>query len=61
VRLQVSDNGVGGANPKAGSGLTGLVDRIAALDGTLTVDSPAGVGTTVTVELPLPENDEVPA
>jgi signal transduction histidine kinase len=53
MRLQVSDNGVGGANPEAGSGLTGLVDRIAALDGTLTVDSPAGVGTTVTVELPV--------
>jgi signal transduction histidine kinase len=53
IRLQVSDNGVGGADPKAGSGLTGLVDRIAALDGTLTVDSPVGVGTTVTVELPL--------
>ena len=59
VRLRVSDNGVGDADPKAGSGLTGLVDRIAALDGTLTVDSPAGVGTTVTVELPLP--GEVPA
>lgn len=55
IRLQVSDNGVGGADPKAGSGLTGLVDRIAALDGTLTVDSPPGVGTTLTVELPLPD------
>lgn len=54
IRLQVSDNGVGGANPKAGSGLTGLVDRVAALDGTLIVDSPAGVGTTLTVELPIP-------
>ena len=59
VRLKVSDNGVGGADPKAGSGLTGLVDRIAALDGTLTVDSPAGDGTTLTVELPLTE--EVPS
>jgi signal transduction histidine kinase len=53
LRLQVRDNGVGGADPKAGSGLTGLVDRIAALDGTLTVDSPSAVGTTLTVELPL--------
>jgi signal transduction histidine kinase len=61
VRLQVSDNGCGGADPKSGSGLTGLVDRIAALDGTLTVDSPAGGGTTVTVELPLPDTEEVPA
>jgi signal transduction histidine kinase len=55
VELKVSDNGRGGADPKAGSGLTGLVDRIAALDGTLTVDSPEGIGTTVTVELPLPK------
>ena len=59
VRLQVSDNGVGGADPKAGSGLTGLVDRIAALDGTLTVDSPVGVGTTVTVELTTGAGGEV--
>ena len=59
VRLQVSDNGRGGADPQAGSGLTGLVDRIAVLDGDLTVDSPDGIGTTVTVELPFPR--EVPA
>ncbi len=55
VCLQVSDDGIGGADPKTGSGLTGLVDRIAALNGTLSVDSPAGVGTTVTVELPIPD------
>lgn len=61
VRLEVSDNGVGGADPKAGSGLTGLVDRIAALDGTLTVDSPTGVGTTLTVELPLPDAPIAPS
>jgi signal transduction histidine kinase len=55
LQLQVSDNGCGGADPKAGSGLIGLVDRIAALDGSLTVDSPVGRGTTLTVELPLAE------
>ena len=54
VSLEVSDNGVGGADPKAGSGLTGLVDRIAALDGTLAVHSPIGTGTTIVVELPIP-------
>ena len=53
IRLLITDNGCGGADPTAGSGLTGLVDRIAALDGTLMVDSPAGVGTTLTVELPI--------
>ena len=53
VSLEVSDNGIGGADPKAGSGLTGLVDRIAALDGTLAVHSPKGTGTTIVVELPI--------
>ncbi len=53
LRLEVRDNGVGGADPQTGSGLTGLVDRIAALDGKLTVISPVGTGTTVAVELPI--------
>jgi len=45
-------DGVGGADPANGSGLRGLADRIAALDGTLSVDSPAGGGTRLQVELP---------
>jgi signal transduction histidine kinase len=49
----VADDGVGGADPSGGSGLRGLVDRVAVLDGTLTVDSPPGRGTTVTAEIPL--------
>lgn len=52
LRLTISDDGVGGADPRRGSGLIGLVDRVAALDGTITVDSPAGEGTTVRVSLP---------
>jgi signal transduction histidine kinase len=43
---------VGGAQFDGGSGLNGLVDRIAALDGELTLDSPEGRGTRVEFELP---------
>jgi signal transduction histidine kinase len=50
--LDISDNGKGGADPARGSGLTGLVDRVAAFDGTLTIDSPPGGPTRVHVELP---------
>jgi signal transduction histidine kinase len=50
--VEISDNGVGGADPQRGSGLRGLIDRIEALDGTLTVNSPAGKGTTLTATLP---------
>jgi PAS domain S-box-containing protein len=53
-RVEVSDDGVGGADAAGGSGLRGLADRIAALDGRLDVKSPAGGGTCVTAELPLP-------
>jgi signal transduction histidine kinase len=48
----VRDDGVGGACPTEGSGLGGMTDRVAALGGSLTVDSPPGQGTVVTVELP---------
>ncbi|CAO5169484.1 histidine kinase [Frankia sp. AiPs1] len=50
--LQVRDNGVGGANPRGGSGLAGLAERIDAIDGTMTVGSPPGGPTTVTVRFP---------
>jgi signal transduction histidine kinase len=54
LRLAVSDDGRGGADPDSfGTGLSGLALRAAALDGTLTVDSPAGGPTIVTVELPV--------
>jgi signal transduction histidine kinase len=48
----VRDNGVGGARPAEGSGLGGMTDRVAALGGSLIVDSPHGHGTVVTMELP---------
>jgi signal transduction histidine kinase len=53
ARVEVADDGVGGADPVHGSGLRGLADRIAALDGTLEVESPPGGGTTIRAEIPL--------
>jgi signal transduction histidine kinase len=50
----VSDDGVGGADPGTGSGLRGLSDRVAVLEGRLEVDSPAGEGTTVRAFIPVP-------
>jgi PAS domain S-box-containing protein len=47
VSVEVRDDGRGGADPALGSGLRGLSDRVAALDGSFEVISPAGVGTTV--------------
>jgi signal transduction histidine kinase len=52
VTVEVSDDGVGGADPASGSGLRGLLDRIAALDGRLEVDSEPGNGTTVRATIP---------
>ena len=54
LRVKVRDDGVGGARSD-GSGLVGLGDRIAALDGRFQVESPAGGGTLVTAYIPLPE------
>jgi signal transduction histidine kinase len=51
--VEVQDDGVGGADPTAGTGLRGLADRVAALDGTFAVQSPPGGGTRVRAELPL--------
>jgi signal transduction histidine kinase len=53
VRLEIRDDGIGGADISTGSGVAGLCDRVEALDGELVVDSPAGVGTTVTARIPL--------
>jgi signal transduction histidine kinase len=49
----VTDDGVGGADAAGGSGLRGLADRLAALDGTLRLDSPAGHGTRLHAEIPV--------
>jgi len=52
LKLVVQDDGVGGADAHPGSGLDGLRSRVAALDGTFHLDSPAGAGTRLTVEVP---------
>jgi GAF domain-containing protein len=60
VRLAVSDNGIGGADPTRGSGLIGLKDRVEATGGTLIVQSRPGEGTRLAVELPavLPQRSD---
>jgi signal transduction histidine kinase len=52
-RVQVRDDGVGGARPD-GSGLLGLADRVAVLDGRLRVEIPVDGGTLVAADFPLP-------
>ena len=51
--VTVCDDGVGGADPAAGSGLRGLADRVAVLDGSLSVESAPGGGTCIRAEIPL--------
>ncbi|MEV0975122.1 sensor histidine kinase [Microtetraspora glauca] len=52
LRVAIGDDGRGGADPARGSGLRGLADRVAVLDGTLVIDSPERGPTTVRIELP---------
>jgi signal transduction histidine kinase len=52
LRVEVRDDGVGGAVPHAGGGLAGLGDRVASVDGKMTMTSPDGGPTVVTLELP---------
>jgi signal transduction histidine kinase len=58
--VTVADDGVGGLDLCAGSGLRGLVDRVEALDGHLTVTSPRGRGTILVAELPCPVAPSLP-
>jgi signal transduction histidine kinase len=50
--VEVADDGVGGADPENGTGLRGLADRLAAIEGRLEVDSPPGTGTTIRARIP---------
>jgi signal transduction histidine kinase len=54
IVVEIADDGIGGADASRGTGLCGLDDRVSALDGTLTVESPPGVGTTVRAEFEAP-------
>jgi signal transduction histidine kinase len=56
VTVEVDDDGAGGARIGAGTGLRGLQDRLAALDGTLSVDSPRGAGTRLRARIPCGAN-----
>jgi signal transduction histidine kinase len=53
LRVDIEDDGPGGADAATGTGLRGLADRVAAVDGTLTVRSPRGGGTTVSAAIPV--------
>jgi signal transduction histidine kinase len=52
LRVEVADDGRGGADPAGGTGLRGLADRVEALGGALTVDSRPGAGTRLVAEFP---------
>ncbi|WP_274561353.1 sensor histidine kinase [Streptomyces spiramyceticus] len=58
--IQVQDDGRGGARLDGGTGMSGLADRLGAVDGLFVLDSPAGAGTTVTAELPWRDRDKRP-
>ena len=53
VRIEIEDDGLGGADPVRGTGLRGLADRVEALGGAFHVESPAGGGTRLAAEIPL--------
>jgi signal transduction histidine kinase len=55
LQVEISDDGVGGADDSKGSGLRGMKDRVAALGGTFTVSSQMGAGSTVRAAIPLGE------
>jgi signal transduction histidine kinase len=61
LRLSVRDDGVGGADPGRGSGLTGLRDRVEALGGAIGITSPAGDGTVIQVSLPVEQSADRPS
>jgi len=56
LRIEVRDDGIGGAHMDRGSGLRGLRDRLAEHDGSLTLESPPDAGTVLAIELPVPQN-----
>jgi signal transduction histidine kinase len=61
LRIEVADDGIGGADMRSGTGLRGLVDRLAVLDGVLSVDSPVGGGTRICAQIPFVRANASPA
>jgi signal transduction histidine kinase len=51
--IQITDDGVGGADPDKGSGLRGIVDRVESLNGSVDIHSQADAGTRLAAEIPL--------
>jgi signal transduction histidine kinase len=58
IDVAISDDGVGGAEPDLGTGLRGLGDRLAAIEGQLNIESKPGHGTTVRARIPCPDSKE---
>jgi signal transduction histidine kinase len=58
LAVEIQDDGIGGADPSRGSGLRGLSDRIAALDGQLRIESPPGEGTRISVTIPFEQTTQ---
>jgi signal transduction histidine kinase len=58
VLVEVVDDGVGGADAARGSGLRGLADRVAVVDGSISIDSPPGAGTRLSCSVPLAKAPE---
>jgi signal transduction histidine kinase len=52
LEFEIQDDGTGGADPRHGTGLAGLADRVESIGGTITITSPPGKGTTIAVQLP---------
>jgi PAS domain S-box-containing protein len=63
LRVTIEDDGIGGAEASAGSGLVGLIDRVEALGGRFALDSPVNEGTRISIELPciVPLSDAAPS
>jgi signal transduction histidine kinase len=58
LRMEIVDNGIGGARPRSDGGLLGIADRAEALGGSLLIDSPDGRGTTIRTLLPFSSDEE---
>ena len=58
LAVEIEDDGIGGADPSRGSGLRGLSDRIAALDGQLKIESAPGEGTRISATIPLEQTTQ---
>jgi signal transduction histidine kinase len=57
IEVEIRDDGIGGADPRRGTGLIGLKDRVDTLGGTISFASPAGAGTVIRVKLPVSVRD----